>query len=115
MAGNKWEHPHRPDSATLRTALMRINKMLRHLSAALLAALLVAPLPAAAQVATQQSGTRLDASTLACSSSPAFEVTQHSTTTCTPQAGQFVYISAIAFDVCTDGTGTATTPTTFTS
>jgi hypothetical protein len=71
--------------------------------------------PAAAQVAVQQSGTHLDASTLACGYSAAFAVAQQSTTTCTPQAGQFVYITTIAFDACNDATGTAVTPATFTS
>jgi hypothetical protein len=88
-------------------------RFLRLLSAVALFA--AAALPAAAQVSTQQSGTRLDAATLACSYSAAFAVNQQSTTTCTPQSGQFVYVTTIAFDVCTDGTGSATTPTTFTS
>jgi hypothetical protein len=89
---------------------------MRFLRSLALAALFACSYSAAfAQVATQQSGTRLDASTLACSYSAAFAVNQQSTITCTPQAGQFVYITTIAFDVCTDGTGTATTPTTFTS
>lgn len=80
----------------------------------LLAALLFAA-PAVAQVQTQQSGTHADAASLACSYSAAYAVNQQETTTCTPAAGQFVYITGIAFDVCTDGTGSATTPTTFTT
>jgi hypothetical protein len=81
--------------------------------AAALAALLVGP--AAAQVAVQPSATKLDAATTSCSYSAAFAVNQQETTTCTPPGGQFVYITGIAFDVCTDGTGTATTPATFTT
>jgi hypothetical protein len=57
----------------------------------------------------------LDAANTSCSYSAAFAVAQQETTTCTPAAGQFFYITAIAFDVCTDGTGTATTPATFTT
>lgn len=82
-------------------------------SLALFAALLAGP--ALAQVQTQQSSTHIDAASLACSYSAAWAVNQQSTTTCTPAAGQFVYITGIAFDVCTDGTGTATTPATFTT
>src|SRR5262249_20725627 len=63
----------------------------------------------------QQNATMLNAATLACTYSAAFAVNQQETTTCTPQAGQYVYVTGIAFDVCTDGTGTATTPTTFTT
>jgi hypothetical protein len=68
-----------------------------------------------AQVQTQQSGTHIDAASLACSYSAAFAINQQETTTCTPAAGQFVYITGIAFDVCTDATAAATTPTTFTT
>jgi hypothetical protein len=85
---------------------------------ALLALLLALPGLASAQNAVpqvQQNGTMLNAATLACSYSAAFAVNQQETTTCTPNAGQFVYITAIAFDVCTNGTGSATTPTTFTT
>ncbi len=81
----------------------------------LLAGLLAAPLPAASQVVTQDSGTMLNAATQSCSYSAAFAVNQQETTTCTPNAGQFFYIAGIAFDACTDATGTATTPTTFTT
>jgi hypothetical protein len=70
---------------------------------------------ASAQVAVQQSPTAINAATISCGYSAAFAVAQQETTTCTPPAGQFVYITAIAFDVCTNGTGSATTPTTFTT
>jgi hypothetical protein len=89
-------------------------RLLRYLSAVLLVGLLAAT-PAAAQVIVQDSATMLNAATQSCSYSAAFAVNQQSTTTCTPNAGQFFYITGIAFDVCTDGTGTATTPTTFTT
>jgi hypothetical protein len=88
-------------------------RFVRYLSVALLAALFASA--ASAQVVTQQSASRLDASQLACSYSAAFGVDQQVTTTCTPNAGQYVYITTIAFDACTDGTGTAVTPTTFTT
>jgi hypothetical protein len=88
-------------------------KRLRHFLLA--AALAFAPSIASAQVTIEQSPTYLDAGTLSCSYSAAFAVNQQETTTCTPPAGQYVYITGIAFDVCTDGTGSATTPTTFTT
>ena len=73
------------------------------------------PLAAQAQVSVTNSATHQDAANVSCSYSAAFAVNQQSTTTCTPAAGQFFYITGIAFDVCTDGTGSATTPTTFTT
>ena len=83
----------------------------------LLGLLLVAALPLAAQaqVSVTNSATHQDAATTSCAYSAAFAVNQQETTTCTPVAGQFFYITGIAFDVCTDGTGSATTPTTFTT
>lgn len=62
---------------------------------------------ASAQVTVQPSGTKLDAATNVCTVSAVLAVNQQETVTCTPPAGQFVYITAIAFDVCTNGTGTA--------
>lgn len=66
---------------------------------------------ALAQVAVQPSGTKLDAATVMCtitsSGAAAPAVNTQTTSTCTPPAGQFVYITGISFDVCTNGTGTA--------
>ena len=58
----------------------------------------------------QQSATKADASTVMCTisgSSAEPVVNVQSTSTCTPPAGQYVYVTGISFDVCTDGTGTA--------
>lgn len=72
--------------------------------------------PALAQVQFQPSGTKLDAATTVCpfAASPV-AVNQQETVTCTPPAGQFVYITGISFDVCTNGTGTAANQVTWTS
>jgi len=76
---------------------------------------------AQAQIAppVQQASTRSDAATVVCpvtySSGTAFAVNVQSTATCTPPAGQFVYITGISFDVCTNGTGTAANQVNFTS
>jgi hypothetical protein len=86
---------------------------MRFLRYLLLAALLATP--AAAQVATQQSAQHLDAATNVCTPNAALAVNQQETVTCTPPAGQFVYITAIAFDVCTNGTGTAANQVTWTT
>jgi hypothetical protein len=84
-------------------------------SLALLAALFFAA-PAVAQVQVQSSATHIDAATQVCSfaASPV-AVNQQETVTCTPAAGQFVYITGLSFDVCTDGTGTAANQVTWTS
>lgn len=59
----------------------------------------------------QQSATRADAATVMCtitsSGAAAPAVNTQTTATCTPPAGQFVYITGVSFDVCTNGTGTA--------
>lgn len=66
----------------------------------------------------QQSGQRLDAATLMCtntSSGTLNAVNTVTTATCTPPAGQYVYVTAFNFDVCTNGTGSAVTNVTYTS
>lgn len=70
---------------------------------------------ASAQVAVQQSPTHLDAATAICTPSAALAVNQQETVTCTPPAGQFVYITSVAFDVCTNGTGSAANQVTWTT
>ena len=71
--------------------------------------------PALAQVQTQQTLQRLDAAIAVCTTSAALAINQQETVTCTPPAGQFVYIATIAFDVCTNGTGTAANQVTWTT
>lgn len=66
------------------------------------------------QAAVQQSPTRLDAATAVALPSGTAVNTQY-TTTITVPAGQYAYITALSFDVCTDGTGTAANQVTFTS
>jgi len=81
---------------------------MRKISAILaLAAALLWPAIASAQVAVQQSPTHTDAATIVCGVSAALAVNQQETVTCTPPGGQFVYITSISFDVCTNATGTA--------
>jgi hypothetical protein len=84
-----------------------------------LLALALLCLPAAAQVTVQPSAQKLDASTTVCtitySSGTTFAVNLQTTATCTPPAGQFVYITGLSFDVCTNGTGTAANQVNFTS
>jgi hypothetical protein len=67
----------------------------------------------------QQSATRADAATVMCtitsSGAAAPAVNTQTTATCTPPAGQFVYITGISFDVCTNGTGTAVNQVNWTS
>jgi hypothetical protein len=63
----------------------------------------LAALPAAAQVAVQQSPTRLDACNLVANGNGA--VNTQVTATATPSAGQYVYICEIDFEFCNDGTG----------
>jgi hypothetical protein len=71
---------------------------------------------AAAQVTVQPSAQKLDAATTVCPfAATPVAVNQQETVTCTPPAGQFVYITGISFDVCTNGTGTAANQVTFTS
>jgi hypothetical protein len=75
---------------------------------------------AQAQVAppVQQSSTRSDAATLVgaiTSSGSALAVNTTTTSTLTAPAGQFVYITGVTFEVCTNGTGTAQNQVTFTS
>lgn len=77
------------------------------------AACLVAPALAQNFVAppVQQSATRADAATVMCtitsSGAAAPAVNTQTTATCTPPAGQYVYIVGVSFDVCTNGTGSA--------
>lgn len=83
----------------------------------LLASLLMLPLFTTlvfAQASVQQSPTRLDAATAVAIGSGTAVNTQYTTTVTVP-AGQYAYITAISFDVCTDGTGTAANQVTFTS
>lgn len=89
-------------------------RFLRNLLA--VAALLAAICPVAAQVAVQPSATKLDAATAVCTfaASPV-AVNQQETVTCTPPGGQFVYITGISFDVCTNGTGSAANQVTWTT
>ncbi len=75
---------------------------------------------AQAQVAppVQQSSTRSDAATLVgaiTSSGTALAVNTTTTSTLTAPAGQFIYITGVTFEVCTNGTGTAQNQVTFTS
>jgi hypothetical protein len=83
--------------------------------AILLAALTLTLASASAQVAVQQSPTHIDAATGVCTVSAALAVNQQETVTCTPPAGQFVYMTSIAFDVCTNGTGSAVNQVTWTT
>ena len=72
--------------------------------------------PAAAQISVQNSPTKPDAGSQVCSFSPStVAVNQQEPVTCTPPAGQYVYITGLSFDVCTDGTGTAANQVTWTS
>ena len=65
---------------------------------------------------TQSSATHIDAATLVCTFSPSpVAVAQQETVTCTPPNGQYVYITGLSFDVCTNGTGTAANQVTWTS
>lgn len=86
--------------------------MMRKLTLALLALLFTAGL-ASAQVSTQQSATHADAATAVAVTGTA--VNNQYTATITVPAGQYAYITAISFDVCTNGTGTAANQVTFTS
>lgn len=81
----------------------------------LLGLLLAALLPALAfgQARTQQDPTRLDAATAVSVTGTAVN-TQY-TLTITVPAGQYAYITALSFDVCTNGTGSAVNQVTFTS
>lgn len=89
---------------------MRLLKSLVFLAALALAA------PAVAQVRAQIDPSRLDAATQVCTFSPSpVAVSQQETVTCTPPAGQFVYITGISFDVCTNGTGSAANQVTWTT
>lgn len=75
---------------------------------------------AQAQVApaVQQSATHSDAATLVgaiTSTGTPLAVNTQTTSTLTAPAGQFVYITGVTFEVCTNGTGTAQNQVTFTS
>lgn len=86
-----------------------MRNSLRNLFAAA-ALLLAASVAAHAQVAVQQSGTRLDACTQVANGNGAVNTQQSATAT--PPAGQYVYICEIDFEMCNDGTGdTAAAPT----
>jgi hypothetical protein len=94
--------------------------MMRRLLLAFVLALLPGLAFAQAQVAppVQQSSTRSDAATLVgaiTSSGTALAVNTTTTSTLTAPSGQFVYITGITFEVCTDGTATAQNQVTFTS
>ncbi len=83
-------------------------------------ACMAGPAFAQTQVAppVQQSATRSDAATLVgaiTSSGTALAVNTTTTSTLTAPAGQFVYVTGITFEVCTNGTGTAQNQVTFTS
>lgn len=81
-----------------------------------IASLLMLPLLcglAFGQARTQQDPTRLDAATAVAVTASA--VNNQYTATITVPAGQYAYITAISFDVCTNGTGTAANQVTFTS
>lgn len=65
------------------------------------------------QARTQQDPTRLDVATAVAVTGTA--VNNQYTATITVPAGQYAYITAISFDVCTNGTGTAANQVTFTS
>ena len=82
----------------------------------LLASLLLLPLLcglAFGQSRTQQDPTRLDVATAVAVTGTA--VNNQYTATITVPAGQYAYITALSFDVCTNGTGTAANQVTFTS
>jgi len=86
-------------------------------SALLVSAALLAFTPVAdAQVAVQQSPTHLDAATVVCTyaASPV-AINQQETVTCTPPAGMYVYVTAVSFDACTNGSGSAVNQVTWTS
>ena len=67
----------------------------------------------------QQSSTMANASTTVCpltsSGAAAPAVNVQITATCTPPAGQYVYITGVSFDVCTNATGTVVNQGSFTS
>lgn len=65
------------------------------------------------QALTQQAPTRLDVATAVAVTGTA--VNNQYTATITVPAGQYAYITAISFDVCTNGTGTAANQVTFTA
>lgn len=65
------------------------------------------------QASVQQSATKLDAATSVCVTGTA--VNNQYTCTITVPAGQYAYITALSFDICTNGTGTAANQVTFTS
>lgn len=69
--------------------------------------------PALAQAPVQQAPTHLDAATAVAFAGTA--VNSQSTATITVPGGQYAYITAISFDVCTNGTGTAANQVTYTS
>lgn len=93
---------------------------MRKLFLVLALALLPSVVFAQAQVAppVQQSSTRSDAATLVgaiTSSGTALAANTTTTATLTAPAGQFIYITGITFEVCTNGTGSAQNQVTFTS
>jgi hypothetical protein len=63
---------------------------------------------------TNQSANHYDAATAFCTVTNANTVNQQATATCTSAAGKFVYLTSIAFDVCSDATGVALTNVNFT-
>lgn len=65
------------------------------------------------QARTQQDPTRLDVATAVAVTGTA--VNNQYTATITVPAGQYAYITALSFDVCTNGTGSAVNQVTFTS
>lgn len=68
---------------------------------------------AQAQAPVQQVPTELRAATAVAFAGTA--VNTQNTATLTAPAGQYVYITALSFDVCTNGTGTAANQVSFTS
>ena len=77
--------------------------------------LLGLPVAASAQVQFQESPTHIDSAIAVCTLSAAVAVNQQETVTCTPPAGQYVYVVGISFDACTDGTGSAVNQVTWTT
>lgn len=89
--------------------------MFRKLFGFLAPLLLVAGL-AHAQVAVQQNATRLDNSgIIGLANTTSLTVNAQETITLTPPAGQFVYITGVYLWTCQNATGSAVTPTVWTS
>jgi hypothetical protein len=79
----------------------------------LLILLVLSALPAGAQTLTQQTATRLDACNAVATAVGAAGTAQ--TATATALGGNYIYICAIALEVCTNGTGSVQNNVVFTS